>query len=260
MGRLDGRVAVVTGGSRGIGRAICLALAREGADVCVNYNASRDGALGVVREIAAMGRRAVAVQGDVGVADDARAVVERAIEEFGELHILVNNAGILLRGSFTSIDAGELERMERINVGGVIHCTEAAAKHMKEKRYGKIINIASIAGIGTAVEGTTPYAMTKAAVIILTKRYAFELGRYNINVNCIAPGYVLTDMTAAGRSREEVEELIRVASQKSVLGRIGRPEDIAGVAVFLASDEASYMTGQTLVVDGGRIDFLTHSL
>ena len=258
--RLEGRIALITGSSRGIGRATALRFAEEGAKICVNYVSSRDKAEKVVEEIKAMGGSAIAVRADVSDKEQVKAMVERVVEEFGRLDILVNNAGVLYLGDIFNMSDEEFERMLDINVKGVLYCSREAARYMVKNKYGKIINVASNAGIGTAFTRTTPYAVTKAAVMLLTKRLAFELGPHGINVNAIAPGLIITDMVTSGRSREEVEQVIKSTSEKSVLGRVGKPEDIANVALFLASDESSFITGQVIVADGGRIDYLTHSL
>lgn len=254
--KLRGKVAVVTGSSRGIGRAIALEFAREGARVCINYAQSEDKARKVAEEIKFMGGEAIIIRADVSKLDEVRSLISSVVENFGRVDILVNNAAIMLRGDFIETEDEEfyeiLDRMWEVNVKGAIYCCREAVKHMIKNRYGKIINIASNAGIGTAFPGTTPYAMTKAAIIMFTKRLAFELGPYGINVNAIAPGLVLTDMVTP--------EGVELAKKRSVLGRVGNPEDIAKLAVFLASDESSYITGQVIVADGGRIDYLTHSL
>lgn len=147
-----------------------------------------------------------------------------------------------------------------VNVNGVINCTKEVQPHMIKRRYGKIVNIASIAGIRTAAKGTTPYAISKAAVIMLTKRFALELGGYGIIVNAVAPGYIKTDMTLAGKTRKEFDASAREVSQNTILARIGGPEEVATAALFFASDESSFITGQVLTVDGGRKDFLSHSM
>ena len=263
-GKLEGKVALITGSSRGIGRAIALTFAKEGAKICVNYARSKEKAEQVVEEIRKLGGEAIAVKADVSKLDEVKEMVRKVIETFGRLDILVNNAGILYKGSI--LEGGDeefyeaFERMWEVNVKGVLYCCREAAKYMVKNKYGKIINIASNAGVGTAFPGTTPYAITKMAVIMITKRLAFELGKFGINVNAIAPGLVPTDMVTAGRTPEEVQSVIDMAKQRSVLGRVGKPEDIANVALFLASDDSSFMTGQVLVVDGGRVDYLTHSL
>ena len=264
MGRLEGKIALITGSSRGIGRTTALTFAREGAKVCVNYARSRDKAEEVVREIKSMGGEAIAIKADVSNLEEVKKMIETVVETFGGIDILVNNAGIMYRGTvLESSDEefyGGLEKMWNVNVKGVLYCSREAAKHMVKKRYGRIINVASALGIGLAHMGSTPYAITKMAVIMITKRFAFELGKYGINVNAIAPGLVPTDMVTYGRTEEEIQKTIEMAKSRAVLGRVGRPEDIANVALFLASDEASFITGQVIVADGGRVDYLTHSI
>lgn len=256
--KLQGKVALVTGGSRGIGRAIARTLGREGATVIVNFTAQPDKAESVVAEIQNDGGRAIALQADVSSQTAVNAMVETGRKQFGAIDILVNNAGILRSGNTLQLKEEDLDRMIAVNVKGIVFAVQAIAPEMVARRSGKIVNISSIAGLGTAVGETTPYAMTKAAVISLTKRLALELGPHNINVNAIAPGFVRTEMlqfldTAEDRARLEA------LGKKAALNRVGTPEDIANVAVFLASDESSFMTGQVLTVDGGRLDFLTHS-
>ena len=261
-GRLGGRVAIVTGASRGIGRATALSFGSEGAKVVVNYHRMRSKADEVVEEIEKLGGAALSVQADVGDRGAVERMVERTLSEFGAVDVLVNNAGVALGGgSLLAFNDDEFDPLWRVNVKGVLHCTRAVVPHMMERRYGKVLNIASVAGLGTALlPGNMLYASTKAAVIILTKRLALELGQYGINVNAIAPGLIRTDMGLLHRSPEEQARRIKYFEEKSALHRIGEPEDIANVALFLASDESSFITGQVITVDGGRIDFITHSL
>ncbi|MBI4591239.1 MAG: glucose 1-dehydrogenase [Candidatus Rokubacteria bacterium] len=258
-GRLDGKVALVTGASRGIGKATALVFAREGAAVVVNYSKSRELARQVVDEIRKAGRQAIAIQADVARKAEVVAMVETTMREFGKIDVLVNNAGILSPGNILTLREESLDEMIAVNVKGVIHCAQAVAPHMIERRYGKIVNVASLAALGTAMADTTPYAATKAAVISLTKRLALELGVYGINVNAICPGFIRTDMLMSSGTPEEVEVRLASLAKKAVLGRVGEGEDIAYSALFLASDEAGFVTAQALTVDGGRMDFLSHS-
>ncbi len=260
MGKLEDRVAIVTGASRGIGRAIALTFAQEGARVVVNYHEKKDKADEVVKKIEKIGNKALSVKSDVADLKSVEDMIETAIEQFGKIDILVNNAGILLRSDLLSFNEEDLNIMWDINVKGLLYCTRAVAPYMISNNYGKIINLSSIAGIGTAAIATTPYAATKAAIIVLTKRFALELGKYQINVNAIAPGLIKTDMTINSKNQDTSDKLIKYCEEATMLHRLGKPQDIANVALFMASDDSSFMTGQIITVDGGRIDLLTHSI
>ena len=253
------KVALVTGGSRGIGRAACLRLAGSGAAVAVNYRARADAAREVVSAIEAAGGRAAATEADV--AD--RAAVARMVEEItgklGPIDVLVNNAGVLRPGSLLQYRDADLDLMWSTNVKGVLHATAAVAPGMIERAWGRVINVASAAGVGTALPGTTLYAATKAAVHILTKRLALELGRHGITVNAVVPGYTRTDMTMAGRTEEDARQVVEMLDSRSMIGRgVGEADEIAAVIDFLASPETAFMTGQLLLADGGRMDYLAH--
>lgn len=256
-GILDGKVAIVTGSSRGIGRATALRFAREGAKVVCNYVAHGDKAEEVVDQIRSFGGEAIAIKADVASRDDARRLVEMTVDNFGRLDILVNNAGILIRGGIFD-DVSILDRLMDVNVKGIINCSSIAAKVMMKQKSGRIINVSSIAGMGTSARNTTYYAISKAAVIILTKRLALELGEYGITVNAVAPGLIITDMFES-LSPEERENMLKLAIEKSMLRRAGSPEDVASLITYLASDEAGFITGQIITIDGGRIDFLSRS-
>jgi len=258
--RLKDRVAVVTGGSRGIGREVALAFAKEGAKVCVNYLSSKEKAKEVIQEIELMGGEAIMIKADVSNRQEVERMFEEVMNKFSKIEILVNNAGIFYHGSVFNFDEEKLDAMWRVNVKGAIYCIHEAVKHMIKRRYGKIINISSTAAIGTASPETTLYAITKAAIITLTRRLAFELGEYGINVNAIAPSFVLTNMNIRGRGVEEIQQIIEKRKAVASLKRVTEPIDIANAAVFLASDESSLITGQVIVIDGGRIDYLTHSV
>jgi 3-oxoacyl-[acyl-carrier protein] reductase len=261
-GRIQDKVAIVTGASRGIGKAIALQFASECAKVVVNYNQSETKAHNIVNDIRKMGSSAIAVKADVANQKEVEKMVEETISKFGGVDIVVNNAGVARGGgSLLEFKDEEYDPMWNINVKGILNCTRAVTPHMKERIYGKIINIASVAGLGTSIlPGNMLYASTKAAVIILTKRHALELGKYNINVNAIAPGLIRTDMGLGNQPKEKQLERIRYFEDHSMLGRMGEPEEIASAALYLASDESSFMTAQVLTVDGGRTDFITHSM
>ena len=252
-------MALVTGASRGIGRAVAERLAAEGAAVAVNYRARAEQAAEAVTRINNHGGKAVAVKADVASRSEVDAMVARVSAELGPVDILVNNAGLLATGTLLNYDPDEFDRMWRVNVNGVLHATAAVAPGMIERKYGRVVNLSSIASVGTAVAGTTLYAATKGAVQILTKRFALELGPSGITVNAVLPGLIITDMVSEGHTEQEMRQAVDAVSAKSVLGRVGETDDIASVVAFLASDESSFMTGQYLTADGGRTDFLTHA-
>lgn len=255
---LNGQTALVTGASRGLGRAIARKLARDGAAVGVNYVARAAEAESLVAEIRADGGRAMAVQADIGDAGQVQEMISHIAGELGSISILVNNAGVVVRGTLETFVPADLERMRRTNVDGLIHVTRAAAVAMKERRYGRIVNITSIAAHGTTLPGSTFYAATKAAVCTLTRRFAMELGPYGITVNAVAPGFILTDMVKEGRTGQEYEELLASIAQRSMVGRVGDPNDIANAVAFLVAEESSFLTAQVITVDGGRMDYIGH--
>ncbi len=247
MGRLERKAAVVTGGGRGIGRAICLAYAREGADVIVNYATKDQPAQEVVGMIQGMGRRAVAVKGNVAVKADAERIIQAAIDHFGRIDILVNNAGATRPAMLVKMTEEHWNEVIDIHLKGPFFCIQAASKYMMEQRSGKIINVTSAAGI-SGTKGQINYSSAKGGIIALTKSAARELAGYGITVNAVSPGYVSTEMTEKIRTDPKLKE-IYVA--RILLGRFAEPEEVAPAFVFLASDEANYITGQLFCVDGG---------
>jgi 3-oxoacyl-[acyl-carrier protein] reductase len=252
------QVAVVTGGARGLGRATARLLAQRGAAVCVNYAVNADAAEALVAEIVAAGGRAIAVAADVGESAAVEAMVARTEAELGPVTILVNNAGMAWQGTLDTYDRDQVARMRRVNVEGVIHATRAVMGNMRARRYGRIVNVTSIAAIGTALTGNAFYAATKAEVAILTRRFALELGQHGITVNAVAPGFVRTDMTQRGRGAADWPGTEQRFAARAMMGRIGEPEDIAHAVVFLASPESGWITAQVLTVDGGRMDYIGH--
>ena len=250
------KVAVVTGASRSIGRAIALALARRGCAVTVNYSKSRDEADEVVKSIKEMDGKAIAVQCDISKREEVEAMFKATIDAFGKVDILVNNAGVAFGGSLLETTDEAWDKQMAVNLKGVFLCSQVAARYMVERNYGKIVNISSNSGFGIAMDGETSYAVSKAGVIQLTKSSAYDLGKYNINVNCVAPGAVDTVMLKGNRSDEEYEKVLEGRRNRASLGITGTPEDIANAVLFFASDESRYITGKTLLVDGGRRDFL----
>lgn len=244
---LTGKVALVTGGSRGIGRAIALALAGQGANVAVNYVSNAAAAGEVVQKIASGGREAIALQGNVSQADDAKRLVDETIARFGALHILVNNAGQTADDLLLRMSEDAWDRVIAINLRGAFLCTKAALRSMIRQRWGRIINVSSVAGL-VGNPGQANYAAAKAGLIGFTKSVAKEVASRNVTANAIAPGLVKTEMTANLTEAQEQAVLGLVP-----LGRWATPEEIAPSAVFLASDEAGYITGAVLAIDGGLV-------
>ncbi|RDU38540.1 beta-ketoacyl-ACP reductase [Neobacillus piezotolerans] len=245
--KFEGKAALVTGASRGIGREIALELARQGANVAINFAGSEARANEVAEDIKAMGREAFAIQGDVSNPDAVSAMVKETIDRFGSLDILVNNAGITRDNLLMRMKESEWDDVININLKGVFLCTKAVTRQMMKQRSGRIINIASIVGV-SGNPGQANYVAAKAGVIGLTKTAAKELSSRNINVNAIAPGFITTDMT------DKLTEDVKAEMLKQIpLARFGEPSDIAKAVVFLASDDSSYMTGQTLHIDGGMV-------
>lgn len=246
--KLNNRVAIVTGSRRGIGRAIALALAGEGASVVVS-DVSQDDCEKVVGEIKAMGRRGLAIKCDVTSSAQVEEMVKRTVAVFGRLDILVNNAGIVTYKPFLELSEEDWDKVLNVNLKGQFLCAQAAAREMAKGRWGRIINISSIAsgGCGIAFPQVAHYTVSKGGVMALTKALALELAPIGINVNAICPGVIDTDMTKGIRESGQLEQLL----SRIPKGRIGQPEDIASIAVFLASKEADYITGAAIVIDGG---------
>jgi len=244
---LNGRAAIVTGASRGIGRAVALALAKEGAAVLVNYVGRADAAAEVAEAIRSAGGRALVYQADVAEPEEAEAMVKAAQAEFGKVDILVNNAGITRDNLIFRMKDEDWDAVLGTNLKGAFNCIKFAARIMFKNHYGRIINISSVVGL-TGNSGQANYSAAKAGLVGLTKAMAKELGSRNITVNAVAPGFIDTEMTA--QLPESVKE--KMLAQVP-LKRFGRPEEVAGLVVYLASDAAGYITGQTITIDGGMV-------
>lgn len=251
MAKLDKKVAIITGAARGIGKQIALTFAREGADVVIADLLEMEP---VAREIKEMGRQTLTVKADISKKEQVANLVEKTIAQFGKIDILVNNAGVTRRAPLLELTEEDWDGVLDVNLKGVFLCTQAAAKHMVHRKYGKIVNIASIAGlVGASLPWiAVNYAVSKAGVIRLTKSCSKELGPYGINVNAIAPGLILTEIHFSSRTAEQAQDFRDEELKAMPIGRAGTPQDIANIALFLSSDDASLITGQTIIADGGR--------
>lgn len=245
MINLSGKTALVTGGSRGIGRAIAVALARCGADVAVNYVHNDNAADDCVNEILQSGKRATAIKADIGYTDQARSLVKTIQDQFGQLDILVNNAGITRDTLLARMQESEWDEVIRVNLKGVFNVSQAVLRSMIRQRWGRIINISSVSGLMGQV-GQVNYSASKAGLIGFTKSLAREVGKRGITVNVVAPGYIPTDLNADldASIQDQIREFIP-------LGHFGKSDDVANVVAFLASESAAYITGVILPVDGG---------
>lgn len=243
---LEGKVAIVTGGTRGIGRAIALDLAANGADIAINYRKSVDLAKELAEIIRGMGRRALVIQADVSSFDDAQAMVEKVLNDFGQVDILINNAGMNWDGVVWKMSEEQWDRVISVDLKGTFNYTRAVTPIFREQGFGKIVNITSINGLRGKF-GQTNYSAAKAGVIGFTKACARELGRYSVNVNSVAPGLIETEMV-----KEAPQKVRDLALAEIVLGRLGLPDEVAYVVTFLCTDKARHITGQVIQVDGGQ--------
>lgn len=244
---LKGKCAVVTGATRGIGRAIAIRLASLGADIVVNYRSSIEEANTLKEELSALGAEVLLVKADVSIEEEAKNLIEKAKDNFGKVDILVNNAGIVKDGLILRMKKEDFDQVVDVNLKGTFNCMRYVAPIMVKQRSGKIINISSIVGIiGNA--GQVNYAASKAGVIAMTKSIAKELGSRGVQVNAIAPGYINTSMTESLNQKVK-DEMLKIIPLK----RFGMPEDVAKAVGFLASEDSDYITGQVIKVDGGMV-------
>ena len=260
--RLKDRVAIVTGSGRGLGKAMVERFAKEGASVVV-VDINQESVDKVVRELTEAGRTAMGFKVDVTNRSQLKELMKAVAGKFGRVDILVNNAGVGRNKTFLEMNDEDWDVVLAVDLKGVFYCVQAVAEYMIKQQYGKIVNISSIAGTGTpshaaggggSASGNINYVAAKAGVIQITKTLARELGPYGINVNSIAPGNVLTPLTYMNRTPQQVEEHLEFRRKATVLNRTGKPEDIANAALFFVSDESSFISGQTLCVDGGVIN------
>lgn len=251
MGKLNNKVAIVTGAGSGIGRAIAIELAKEGADLVI-CGRTMSKLEEVASEIRATGRSCLAIQTDVSVRKDVENMVKQTVNKFKTIDILVNNAAVIKRAHIPEITEKDWDDLINVNLKGVFLCMQEVAKYMISKKNGNIINISSISGRGGGLKAGPAYCASKAGVVGLTQAAAWDLGPHGINVNSIAPGLIITPMSSSGRTKEEYEVFTEEQKRATVLRRLGVPQDIAKVVVFLASDDSSFISGQIIPVDGGR--------
>jgi len=255
MGKLDNKVALVTGAARGIGREIALTLAREGADIVGNaLNAPNLETLAA--EVEKLGRRALSVTADISKKADVDRMVQTAVDAFGKIDILVCNAGITRFAPFLEMSEEDWDAVVDVDMKGTFLCGQAVAKRMVSRKYGKIINVSSLSGMGARNPTMANYAASKAGVNNLSRVMALALGEHGINVNVVAPGVINTEMGLSRRTPEELKAYYDLYRTQTALRRVGEAQDIANIVLFLASDESSFMTGQVLVADGGVKDGL----
>ncbi|MBI2958124.1 MAG: SDR family oxidoreductase [Chloroflexi bacterium] len=249
--KLEGKVAIVTGSARGVGEATARLFAAEGAAVVLT-DVLIDQARSVADQITRQGGKAIAIKADVSRRGEVQDLVKETVSNFKTVHVLVNNAAILRRQRILDITVEDWDNMQDVNLRGPFNCTQAVLPYMMEQKYGKIVNISSLGGIRVTNSSFAHYAASKAGVIGLTRVTALEAGWYGINVNAIAPVAIITDMSRTQRTKEELEKFIEEGKERSLIRRVGRPEDIANLALFLSSDDSSYITGQLISCDGGR--------
>ena len=253
MQRLTDKTALITGSARGFGKAMAIRFAEEGANIIIN-DLREEEMKATAEEIQDLGREVITIKADVSKKNAVEELISRSLSSCNKIDILVNNAGTFRHKDFLEMTEDDWDIVLNVDLKGPFLVSQAIARHMMERKYGKIINIASVAGLGSANTEMANYASAKAGLIQLTKVIARRLGPYGINVNCIAPGFVVTDFTFMNRTAEEVKTITEYRTRNAILGKAGTTADIANLALFLASDESSFITGQTILCDGGRVD------
>ncbi len=253
MKKFSGKTAVVTGGGQGIGAEIAIELASQGASIAL-ANRKPEGMAKVKEKIINAGGCCIAVPTDITVKKDIQNLFQKVMKEFGRVDVLVNNAGTIRPALFSEMNEEDWDFIQRVDLKGLVFCTQAAAAIMKKQKYGKIVNISSMSAAGVYMPGFASYSAAKAAVNNFTQTSARELGEWNINVNAVAPGEILTDLTYQDQTEEEVKLKLERSTNMTMLKRLGQTKDVAKAVCFFASDESSFITGTILSVDGGRID------
>jgi len=253
MKKLEGKVAIVTGAGRGIGKATALKLAGEGADILVcDLNVPNMEA--TASEIKALGRRAIISRTDVSIKSEVEAMVDLTLNSFKKVDILINNAGIIMAAPFLEMTEQQWEKVMAVDLKGVFFCMQAVGKHFIQQKSGKIVSLSSVVAMGATYEDQPNYAAAKMGIIALTRVAAKALGRFGVNVNAVAPGLIKTDIQGTWKSPTELEAHLESRRQAAAMGRIGNVDDVANLILYLVSDESSFITGQVISVDGGRMD------
>jgi len=253
MGKLERKIAIVTGGGQGIGEEIVRVFAKEGAYIAI-ADRVEEGMKKIGREIRSKGGRILEIKADITVNSDINKVIEETISEFGKIDILVNNAGTIHPVEFLDMTEEDWDFIQNVDLKGLFMCTKKVAPHMIKQKYGKIVNISSMAACGVYLSGFASYCAAKAAVNNFTKYSARELGKYSINVNAVAPGEILTSLTYKNQTKDAVERKLKNSKNMTMLKKLGNTKDVASLVLFLASDDSSFITAQVISVDGGRVD------
>lgn len=251
--KLKGKVAIITGGGQGIGAEIVRLFGDEGANIAI-ADKEKEGMKKVAEEVRSKGRKVLEIKADITKYADVQKIAKDTVQEFGKIDILVNNAGTIRPVDFLKITEENWDFIQNVDLKGMVMCTKEVAPFMIKRRYGKIVNISSMAAFGVYISGFASYSAAKAAVNDFTKHSARELGKFGINVNAVAPGEILTALTYQDQTEQEVEKKLKNSQKMTMLKRLGKTRDVANLVLFLASDDSSFITAEVIFVDGGRID------